>query len=61
MEKTATGQILNKQQFLFEKPRHREAMRNLPMPEKVRIVVELQKISAPVLRARGETPFIWKI
>ena len=44
-----------------DKPRHREALRKLPLPEKVRIVVELQKIAAPLLRARGENPFIWNI
>ena len=43
------------------KPLHREALRKLPLPEKVRIVVELQKIVAPLLRARGQTPFIWKL
>jgi len=42
------------------KPLHREALRKLPLPEKVRIVVELQKIAAPILRARGETPFVWQ-
>jgi len=41
------------------KPLHREALRRLPLPEKVRIVVELQKIAAPILRARGEHPFVW--
>ena len=45
----------------FGKPLHREALRKLPLPEKVRIVVELQKIAAPILRARGETPFVWDI
>jgi len=43
------------------KPLHREALRKLPLPEKVRIVVELQKIAAPLLRARGENPFVWQI
>jgi hypothetical protein len=43
------------------KPLYREKMRNLPLPEKVRIVVELQKIAAPILRARGENPFVWQI
>ena len=41
------------------KPLHREALRRLPLPEKVRIVVELQKIAVPILRARGERPFVW--
>jgi len=45
----------------FGKPLHREALRKLPLPEKVRIVVALQKIAAPILRARGENPFVWKI
>jgi len=43
------------------KPLHREVLRKLPLPEKVRIVVELQKIAAPLLRARGENPFVWHI
>jgi len=43
------------------KPRHREALRRLPLPEKVRIVVELQKIAAPILRAHGQKPVVWKI
>ncbi|MCL1919522.1 MAG: hypothetical protein FWG50_00360 [Kiritimatiellaeota bacterium] len=47
--------------FPFGKPLHREALRKLPMPEKVRIVVALQKIAAPILRARGETPTVWDI
>lgn len=37
----------------------RESLRKLFMPEKIRIVVELQKIAAPILRARGETSFVW--
>jgi len=43
------------------KPLHREALRRLPLPEKVRIVVELQKIAAPILRARRRKPVVWKI
>ena len=45
---------------VWGKPLHREALRKLPLPEKVRIVVELQKIAALILRARGETPFVWQ-
>ena len=47
--------------FPFGKPQYRERLRNIPLPEKVRIVVELQKIAAPILRARGENPFVWQI
>jgi len=43
------------------KPLRREALRRLPLPEKVRIVVELQKIAAPILRTRGENPHVWKL
>ena len=46
-------------QRVLGKSLHREALRRLPLPEKVRIVVELQKIAAPILRARGQTPFVW--
>ena len=46
--------------LVWDKPLHREALRKLPLPEKVRIVIELQKIAAPILRARGETPFVWQ-
>jgi len=45
----------------FGKPLYREKMRHLSLPEKVRIVVELQKITAPILRARGKNPFVWQI
>ena len=31
------------------------------MPEKVRVIVELQKMIAPILRARSENPHIWQI
>jgi hypothetical protein len=61
MEPSDNKQILTSQAFSFGKPLHRETLRKLSMPEKVRIVVELQKIAAPILRARGETPFIWQI
>ena len=45
----------------FGKPQYRDKMRGLSWPEKVRIVVELQKMVAPILRARGEKPFVWQI
>ena len=61
MEKPCDKPALTGQPIPFGKPLYREKMRNLPLPEKVRIVVELQKIAAPILRARGETPFVWQI
>jgi hypothetical protein len=42
-----------------EARRHRLAA--LPFPEKVRAVVRLQEIAAPVLRARGRKVHVWKL
>jgi hypothetical protein len=39
--------------------RHRLAA--LPFPEKVRAVVRLQEMAAPVLRARGRKVHVWKL
>jgi len=43
------------------KPQYREAMRKLSWPKKVRIIEEMQKMHAPILRARGENPIIWDL
>lgn len=43
------------------KTRHRAALQTLSYPEKVRVVVELQKIAAPILKARGKSPHVWTI
>ena len=43
------------------KERRREALARLPFPEKVRAVVELQKMAAPILRARGRDVKPWEI
>jgi hypothetical protein len=42
-----------------EARRHRLAA--LPFPEKVRAVIRLQEMAAPVLRARGRKVHVWKI
>jgi len=42
-----------------EARRHRLA--KLPFPEKVRAVVRLQEMAAPVLRARGKIVRAWKL
>ena len=44
-----------------EKEMHRRTLRELPFPEKVKIVVQLQKIAAPALRNRGIHVQPWKI
>ena len=42
-----------------EARRHRLAA--LPFPEKVRAVVRLQEMAAPVLRARGRKVRVWNL
>lgn len=44
-----------------EKARRRLRLVHLSYPEKVRIVVELQKMQAPILAARGIHVRIWDI
>lgn len=47
---------------LFEaKEKRRRELAALPYHEKVRIVVELQKMAAPILRARGINVRVWNI
>lgn len=41
------------------KAAYRARQRTLSWPEKVRVVIELQRIAAPVLRARGKTVTVW--
>ena len=47
--------------FPFSKERHRRELRFLSFPEKVKRVVELQRIAAPIIRARGLHVRIWDI
>jgi hypothetical protein len=53
--------LTRKPPVLGGKEEHRKILRDLPFPEKVRIVVELQKIAAPTLRARGINVHPWRI
>ncbi|MDD4018005.1 MAG: hypothetical protein PHV28_08670 [Kiritimatiellae bacterium] len=43
------------------KAAHRRLLADLPYPEKVRIVVELQKIAVPILKARGVAASPWRL
>ena len=43
----------------FAKSYHRQALRQLAFPEKVKRVIELQRIAAPILRARGRHVRVW--
>ena len=49
-------------QRLFDaKEARRRELARLPFPEKVRLVVELQKMTAPAYRARGRNVREWVI
>ncbi|NUM52023.1 MAG: hypothetical protein HUU46_00115 [Candidatus Hydrogenedentes bacterium] len=43
------------------KERRRKQLAALPYPEKVRIVVQMQKMIAPILKARGIDVHVWDI
>jgi hypothetical protein len=43
------------------KEARRHKLAALPFPEKVRVVVRLQEMAAPVLRARGRKVRVWTI
>ena len=46
--------------FIAKEARRRKLAR-LPFPEKVRAVLKLQEMAAPVLRARGRTIRVWTL
>lgn len=48
-------------QSFRQKEARRLKLASLPFEEKVRIVVELQKIQAPILRARGIKVKVWEL
>lgn len=43
------------------KEQRRRRLAKLPFPDKVRMVVELQHMTAPILRARGWSVPVWQI
>lgn len=43
------------------KEERRKALARLPFPEKVRAVIELQKMAATILRARGKIVRPWNV
>ena len=47
--------------LIAAKERRRRKLAALPFAEKVRIVVKLQKMAAPILRARGRPARVWEI
>lgn len=47
--------------LFIAKQDRRRSLAALPFPEKVRAVIELQKMAAPILRARGKAARPWQI
>jgi hypothetical protein len=47
--------------LLDAKENRRRTLAGLPYPDKVRAVVRLQRMVAPVLRARGRQVRVWNI
>ena len=47
--------------LIAAKELRRHKLAALPFPEKVRIVVELQRMAAPLLRSRGLPARIWQL
>ncbi len=43
------------------KERRRARLASLPFPEKVRAVVRMQQMAAPILRARGRKVRVWPV
>jgi hypothetical protein len=51
----------NLAQILIGKQRRRHELARLPIQEKLRAVVRLQEMAAPILRQRGKTVRCWKL
>ena len=47
--------------LLAAKEARRRRLAALPFPEKVRAVVQLQIMAAPILRARGKAVRVWRL
>ena len=43
------------------KAAHRKRLAALPVPKKVRILVRMQEMAAPLLKAQGRKAVVWKI
>lgn len=43
------------------KEKRRSRLAGMPFPDKVQAVVQLQRMAAPVLRARGKQVIVWSL
>lgn len=57
----ADGLNVEMARLFAAKEQRREALARLPFPEKVRVVIKLQEMAAPVLRARGKSARPWPL
>ena len=63
MKRNGTYEELNPEvsaSFATKEARRRK-LGSLPFPEKVRIVIRLQQMAAPILRARGKQARVWTV
>ncbi|MBM3326971.1 MAG: hypothetical protein FJY65_08340 [Calditrichaeota bacterium] len=49
------------QRILAAKSMRRKELAALPIEEKIRILVRMQEMVAPLIRARGKEAVVWKI
>jgi len=49
------------ERLLAAKKARRRQLAALPFPEKVRVVVQLQRMAVPLLRARGRAVRVWNL
>jgi hypothetical protein len=47
--------------LIAAKERRRQRLAALPFADKVRVVVQMQQMVAPILRARGRTVRVWTL
>jgi len=49
------------EKILAEKQARRQWLASLPFPEKIRTLVRLQAMAAPIQRAKGRTVHVWPL
>ena len=49
------------ERLLAAKSARRRRLASLPFPDKVRAIVRMQEMAAPLLRARGRNARVWRI
>lgn len=55
------GMTSELRRVLAAKQKRREELARLPFPKKVEVVIQLQQMAAPILRARGKIVRVWEV